>query len=246
MSKESIDELITLLKENFPKNAIEINECLMLLNESLDSASKDIRKKIDSLYDDHKYDEALSLISYAKQFYDLQTFIGNYSNMLELDDTNIEKDTINEEEQEQKIEEKKIPNYSDYLVDTNVAYTLYEDFTHKCPAAFSIQGQKTDATQWKDVLLLTCEYLARNDSDIFQKFVDDPKMQGKKINYFSKTISNMRKPVKIDTMNIFVETNMSSNQIRNVIIKMLKQYGISLTEYKVYLRADYTALHKDN
>ena len=38
-------------------------------------------------------------------------------------------------------------------------------------------------------------------------------------------------------------TNMSANQIRNVIEKMLRKYGIKTVEYKIYLKADYTARH---
>ena len=43
---------------------------------------------------------------------------------------------------------------------------------------------------------------------------------------------------------IFVETNISSNGIRNLISKLLKQYGFKTNEFKVYLRADYSELHK--
>jgi hypothetical protein len=42
-----------------------------------------------------------------------------------------------------------------FIVDSNVAYTLYDDFTNKCPAGFSLRGTKIEARQWKDVLLLT-------------------------------------------------------------------------------------------
>jgi len=41
-----------------------------------------------------------------------------------------------------------------------------------------------------------------------------------------------------------IETNLSGNDLRNLIIKLLKEYNIKITDYKVYFRADYTSLNK--
>lgn len=54
----------------------------------------------------------------------------------------------------------------------------------------------------------------------------------------------MRAPRRIDFTNIYVETNLSANGIRNLLIKILNKYDIKLTEYKFYLRADYSELLK--
>jgi uncharacterized protein YeeX (DUF496 family) len=45
---------------------------------------------------------------------------------------------------------------------------------------------------------------------------------------------------------IYVETNMSSNSIRNIIIKMLKEYNIKISDFKLYFRADYTNMNMEN
>lgn len=54
----------------------------------------------------------------------------------------------------------------------------------------------------------------------------------------------MRKAELIQGTDIYVTTNLSANNIRNIIQKMLRKYGIPLSEYKIYLKADYTALHE--
>ena len=61
--------------------------------------------------------------------------------------------------------------------------------------------------------------------------------------YFCTDKKEIRSPRKIGETGIYVMTNMSANQIRNVIEKMLRKYGIKTVEYKIYLKADYTARH---
>lgn len=172
----------------------------------------------------------------------LQELIEEYINVLDIDDL-IEDKIINEEQQEERQDKKNIPNYGVYVVDSNIAYNLYDNFTHKCPAAFSIEGVKVEARQWKDVLLLTCEILAKKNKERFYGFTSDPAMQGKKVNYISEMEGSMRKPVKLKNHDIYIETNMSANSIRNLLIKILKKYDIKITDYQIYLRADYTELH---
>lgn len=53
----------------------------------------------------------------------------------------------------------------------------------------------------------------------------------------------MRKPVKLKNHDIYIETNMSANSIRNLLVKLLKRYEIKITDYQIFLRADYTDLH---
>lgn len=43
--------------------------------------------------------------------------------------------------------------------------------------------------------------------------------------------------------NIYVEMNLSANGIRNLLIKMLNKYNIKLSDYKIYLKTDYSELH---
>ena len=69
-------------------------------------------------------------------------------------------------------------------------------------------------------------------------------MNGKKAIYFSRVkLPTMRSAREIKIANIYVETHLSANGIRNLLIKMLNKYNIKLSDYKIYLKADYSKLH---
>ena len=73
-------------------------------------------------------------------------------------------------------------------------------------------------------------------------FAEMPSMNGKKRRYFSFDKEELRKP-KMIANKIYVETNQSSNAIRNLIIKMLKKFNYNINDFKVYFRADYSSLN---
>ncbi|HHU18230.1 MAG TPA: hypothetical protein GXZ70_08515 [Clostridiales bacterium] len=148
-----------------------------------------------------------------------------------------------EEELDEIEEQKTIPNYSDYEVDSSIPHTLYESFTHKKVAAFSFNNTRYPARNWKDVLLQTCDLLAEIDANKFEELIDDPAMKGRKISYFSRNKADGRSS-KIKNIDIYVWTNLSANSIRNLIRKLLKKFNMRIADYYVYLRADYTPLHE--
>ncbi len=139
---------------------------------------------------------------------------------------------------------KEIPDYASLRVDENIPHTLYDDYTYKRPAGFEIYGKRYIAKDWKEVFVYTCEVLAQVDRDKFQNFLLDKSMQGRKIQYFCKDASLIRAPRKIKGTDIFVMTNMSANQIRNVIERMLRKYNLKVNDYKLFLKADYTDRHE--
>ena len=57
---------------------------------------------------------------------------------------------------------------------------------------------------------------------------------------------DIKKPQKVKGTEIFVETNLSANNIRNIIINMLERYNIPKSQYQIYLSKDLSALHKDD
>jgi hypothetical protein len=108
--------------------------------------------------------------------------------------------------------------------------------------AFSFNNNRYPAKDWKDALLQTCDLLADIDATKFSEFINDPVMKGRKISYFSKKHLD-RKNAKMKNIEVYVWTNLSANSIRKLIRKLLKKFNIKLTDYYVYLRADYTPLH---
>lgn len=238
-----INSLIEFIKLTEPKVAMDIRESLLLLCETIDGATIQLHGNVDEALKNRDYKMSHELIDRIEEISLLQTQLGSYINTLEIENLEDTEVLSEEEVEDDSLTRKDIPNYGDYVVDSKISYNLYENFTHKCPAAFGILGAKVEARQWKDVLLLTCEILAKHNTDKFYGFVSDPAMQGKKVNYISRTGEQMRKPVKLKNHDIYIETNMSANSIRNLLVKLLKRYEIKITDYQIYLRADYTDLH---
>ena len=235
-------KLFEFLGEEVPSSVGDIREALDLLASSIDSAIERVGEKAKLSIDNKEYSKINQLIDNSKKLDSIskkiQEVIGDLDTII--DNRNIEEDSKKIDE----VDERSIPNYSDYLVDTEVEHNLYEDLTHKRPCAFKIEGTRVEIKDWKGDLVKTIDYLAKKDPSIVRSFVDDSKMNGKKVIYFSRVkLPTMRAVVEIKSVNIYVTTNLSANGIRNLLIKILNKYNIRLSDYKIYLKADYSELH---
>lgn len=235
-------KLFEFLSEEVPSSVGDIREALDLLASSIDSAIERVGEKAKLSIDNKEYSKINQLIDNSKKLDSIskkiQEVIGDLDTII--DNRNIEEDSKKIDE----VDERSIPNYSDYLVDTEVEHNLYEDLTHKRPCAFKIEGTRVEIKDWKGALVKTIDYLAKKDPSIVRSFVDDSKMNGKKVIYFSRVkLPTMRAVVEIKSVNIYVTTNLSANGIRNLLIKILNKYNIRLSDYKIYLKADYSELH---
>ncbi len=225
--------------EKFPSNAIDISESLELLKDTLDETIIAINQELSQAMNVRDFKNSEESIALAKSLYGYEKQLDQLIEML---DVELIEDEIDLDEATE-IERIKIPNYGAYIVDTDVEHTLYEDFTHKRPHAFKINEDTIIEVQtWKDLFIRTCELLGTVDGLKFRDFENNPKMNGKRRKYFSTDASKLRKPYKVN--DIYIETNINGNGIRNLIIKMLQQYGFKINDFKVFLRADYTDLHK--
>lgn len=237
-------KLFEFLNNEVPSSVSEIREALDLLASSIESSIDQVAEKANMAFKNRDFVKVTEFSTNSESLNEASKKIQEL--VLSLD-TLIDEREIEELPKHLDIEstEKLMPNYSDYMVDPEVEYTLYEDFTHKRPCAVKIENAKVDVRDWKDVLLKTMDYLAKKDSSILKKFPDNPKMNGKKVVYFSRVeLPNMRAPRKLDSCDLYIETNLSANGIRNIVSRALNQYNIRLNTYKVYLKADYSELHK--
>ncbi|NFH89630.1 hypothetical protein FDA33_05305 [Clostridium botulinum] len=233
------EEFYDFLNKNFPKCANDLKEGIELLENILQSTIDTIEEKSGEIIkkerdfskaDDYRKKESILNVVALK----LQEVMDNLSIETEPED-NL---TIEEKE------EKEIPNYNEYLVDSNVQHTLYEDFTHKRPIAFELNGEKYNVRDWKDMLLQTCNIISIIDKDLIMNFPQNERMNGKKVTYFAyKEDDIVRAPRKLENLDLYVSTNHSANSIRNIITNILREYKISVSAFKIYLRADYSELH---
>lgn len=233
-------KLVNFLETSFPAQLSEISTAMDLLIESLDEAYEAITAGSNKLLAKKEHERAINFIENAKELHSVSGRMQDFTEILQLDDVA----SISEDEVLEDIE-KAYPDYSEYKVDNSVAHTLHENYVHTRPYAFKLRGQKVYVTKWKDMLVKTCEILAGIDAEIIAWFPNIPRFNDRKSRYFQtdKPVL-MRSPQKLQNMDMYVETNFSANFIRNLIIKMINHYKIPLSEFKIYLRADYTGLHR--
>ena len=232
------NEVIDKLKEDFPDKAIDISESLELLREIINDAIEDIGNRINTAVTNRNFDNVTLYSNMAEEGYTYEKKIEDLITTLEVEKIDVPDET------EEEVEKKTIPNYAEYVVDSKIEHTLYENFTHKRPAGFKINDHKLiEVKTWQDVLVKTSEILMSIDENKFTSFENSSEMNGKKNKYFSTKSSDLRKARSVDGK-IFIEMNQSGNAIRNLIAKMLKKYGFKINEYKVYFRADYSNINE--
>ena len=243
-------------------NAYDYMELVNYINDNLSNKASDIADALElvGLVFDDIYD---SIADEAKRNIDLQN-LPEASSILKLsnDVLNIKKDIentkvlfVDESEEENIIEEElnidknhTYIDYENYSVDNTIAHTLYEDYTFTRPCAFELREVKYGVNSMRDVLIKLCEILLEENPEKIKKFVDDPTMKGRKNSYFSsyEVVENgQSKNIKLNNSDVYVWVNMSCNQIRNVIRKILTKFKINISDFKIFIRADFTELHKE-
>lgn len=228
-------EMVKIIKEFFPEKAVELSETLELLRDTMDDTRQDIKKLLALLYDQGQHDEMIPHIKLAAAILEYMDRVQEVQAALEL-----EEQVIIEAKED---EEPGLPNYQAYAVDSQVVHNLHEDFTYTRPAAFEFKDNRVEVRTWQQMLIKTCEMLMALDRERFVNFENDPTMQGRKQKLFSTNPANIRSPHKLKDSELHVETNLSANAMRNLIVKMLQKYKLKPSEFKVFLRADYTSLH---
>ena len=236
-----MEKLISFLKNEFPKDALDIQECIDLLNQCIEGCVKNIKDALNDAFDKRDNQRSTNLLEMRELIGKVQDKLGEYSNLLQIDN-DIEEEIIQKENLENEPEE--LTDHDSFRVDKNIPYTLYYDYTYKRPAGFEVFGMRHDAKDWKEMFVKICEILAEKDPMTFKTFVNDKSMQGRKVSYFCKDQKDIRSPKHVKGTDIYIMTNMSANQIRNVIERMLRRYDIKINDFKIYLKADYTVMHK--
>lgn len=136
-------------------------------------------------------------------------------------------------------------DYSKYIVDTNEQHSLDEDYEHKRPCGYMVNGIRYEAGNWQDVLLNLCSTLSKENNGLLQSFVENSRFKGRKIRYFSN-VHVPKKNKKIPGTDVYVWINMSANGIKNLIRKILIEFGIKPSTFYIYLRADYSSFHTED
>lgn len=234
-------ELIESICENYPSKAKDIGESIGYLNLIIDELLTDIKEDVTKTLGERNHKKATECIEMHSQICRIYDENINLIESFETDEK--EADVIEQTDEEEK---RIIPDYNKYVVDHSIPHTLYENFEFKRPIGFKLKDSENSASTWIDVFISTCNILCKTDLHVFKSFIADKNMNGRKMNYFSFSKDNMRKPRKLEYADVYIESNLSANSIKQIIIKMLRKYNIKITEFIVYFRADYTELNKNN
>lgn len=227
---------ISFLKGNYGNKTIELEEKFSSVNVVLEDILNDLISKAQNLQVNKNYNEVINVVEIQKSINNLMSTNSTVIKGLRVDD---------KQEKEVEVKTPALLDYDEYLVDTNIPHNLQEDFRHKRPYAFDINGHYVKISTWKEMLVATCQYLYGLNPEIFNSFVDDESMHWGKTYNFSLDKKQLRTGTLIKGSKVYVETSKDSIAVRQLVIKMLEKYNLSAEVYKVYLRADYTERHID-
>lgn len=255
-----INEIISFINSDFSNEASDISAAIDLLVETLIHLNEQIEKSY-SKYANPKYykDTFDNYRNKSLQLYDiidtLNTYIENLTPDFDISESKDENNDKIEEAlnlqdnslEQQKIFKKLNIDYNDPKLNSNpnLPHTLYENFTHTKPCAFSICGEKIEASQWRELLTKTCEFLyhLEGGQNKFEEFIMSEDMNGESRKYFSHNKNEIAEPQLINGSDIYVIGNISATFTRNFVIRILNKFKIPKKDYCIFIQRDLSSLH---
>jgi hypothetical protein len=118
-------------------------------------------------------------------------------------------------------------------------HTLDEDFTFKRPHGFILDGQATTGiTTWQRLYELVCRQLYQHDARLFASLVDNPEFVSNRGHHsVTRDAGSLRKALPVGD-GLFVECNLSANDIRNMLRRLLFAFAIEPEKLQLFLRQD--------
>lgn len=109
---------------------------------------------------------------------------------------------------------------------TNKEFNIFENInvTNRKPCLLNIMGDKFTIKSWKEFFIKLCENIYSLDEEKFLKFTKHRDFKGKSRRIIANKSIEMRKPIKISS-DIFVETNLSANDILNYSKLIMEKYN---------------------
>ncbi|MEA5418276.1 P-loop NTPase fold protein [Spirulina sp. CCNP1310] len=99
---------------------------------------------------------------------------------------------------------------------------LTRDYRGMNIASFSLNGTEYEVTTWRELLIMTCTLMKLHHNKDFAKVLE---IRGRKNSYFSKNAEDLKNPEKISGSGLYVETNLSANQIVKFVHRIITIFG---------------------
>jgi hypothetical protein len=124
-------------------------------------------------------------------------------------------------------------------LDTRIPHSLEEDFKYKRPFGFKIDEKHyAGLTAWQHIYEAVCKYFAKVDQVKYKRIPDDPAFTSTRGNpYFSRQRGDLRDGREF-VSGVFTEVNLSANQIRENIKRLLEFFSRPCSGFVVYFRED--------
>lgn len=256
----NIDEIISFINSEFSDEASDISAAIDLLVETLIHLNEQIEKSYSKYGNPNIYKDTFdryrnNSLELYKLIDILNTYIENLTpdfDISESKDENNDKieealDLQDNSSEQQKIFKNLNIDYNDPKLnsDPTLPHTLYENFTHTKPCAFSICGEKIEVSQWRELLTKTCEFLyhLEGGQNKFEEFITSEDMNGDSRKYFSRNPNEIAEPQLIGGSDIYVIGNISATFTRNFIIRILNKFKIPKKDYSIFIQRDLSSLH---
>ena len=224
-----------MIQAELPTIASELAASIDLLQIALAGAKAEAAELTRTYIGSGNFGKSRVLHNLAEKIHILENQLDEFLDILE---TGVPSEELVEEADTESLAEAI--DYTQYEVDNRVAHSLYEDFKHVRPYGFILKdGPLHQVRTWKEMVTTLCQQLDLLQPDMLTTFPTIKKLNGKKNAYFAFKPDDLRTPVAI-SRSIFLEANQSANAFRNLMHKVLAQFGLSPADMKVFFRADYT------
>lgn len=122
-------------------------------------------------------------------------------------------------------------------LDTDTPHTLGEDFTYTRPYGFVLAGYAAkDLLTWRQLYESFCKVLAQRDPGRFAALPTNPRFIGRR-KQFSTNRADLRNGQPIGR-GVFAEVHMSANSFRDLMTRLLPEFGLTQDALKIYMRED--------
>ena len=102
--------------------------------------------------------------------------------------------------------------------------------------AYELWGERHEVSTWKGLLVGVAEALHQRDGQGFADRILD--LRGRKNPYASRSGNDVREPKVVGTSGIYMDTNLSSAQIRSRANELLELFGYSAEDLRIETRTD--------
>jgi len=225
---DDIDKITDNFKEFLSKDSILSGRAIKKAEEIY--RNKEIEKILPEIFQKilKKPDELLVdiIIDYLNDIYNYdekeidKSLIRKFLKNLEISINPI-KQLINEDSLKNNYNANRNNKININNIDTNI-YSLNYNFANHKIKAFYFENEKYNVSSWKDMLLKILELLLKKHPEKINLLLN---LKGRKRPYFSKNKLELREPLKLFNTDIYVETNLSANQIAKISRDILKVFG---------------------